>query len=125
MSETHTATLGAILSVTTGVLVAPLDETFALQDFLVGRSLMTHERVLKADEQTQALLEQFPRLAEATAPDFSAVPRDRVEQACRDWVASVAEHVGWTEAEVRPVTGCEVSVGEGLDYLLNTLGRDR
>lgn len=128
MSETttpHRATLGAILSITTGKLVAPLDELYALQDFIVGRSLMTHERPIGWDKQTAALLEQFPQLAEAEAPDFSVVPRDQIEQACRTWVASVAEHVGWSEADVQPVTGCEVSVAEGFDYLANTLGRDR
>lgn len=122
---THRASLGAILSITTGRLVAPLDEMYALQDFIVGRSLMTHERTIGWGRQRDALLKQFPRLAEAEAPDFSVVPRDEVEAACRAWVASVAEHIGWTEADVTAVEGCEVDPGEAFDKVLSGLGRNR
>lgn len=123
--DVHRASLGAILSVKTGVIVCPLDEMYALQDFLVGRPLMTHERIIGNDLQTAALVEQFPRLAEADAPDFSEVPRDRVEAACNAWVAEVAEHVGWTEAEVHAVNGCEVGVAEAFENMLNLLGSKR
>lgn len=124
-TTTHRASLGAILSVKTGVLLCPLDEFYALQDFLVGRNLMTHERIVGHDRQVDALLEQFPQLAEADAPDFSAVPRADVEAAVGAWVAGVAEHVGWTEADVHSVTGCEVDVAEALENMLDKLGSDR
>lgn len=111
---THTASLGAVLSMTTGTLVASVDETFALQDFLVGRPLMTHERIIGADEQTAALLLQFPRLAEAEAPDFSLIPPDQRESACRQWVAKVAAHVGFDTCEVHAVDGLDVDPGDAF-----------
>lgn len=125
MTITHRASLGAILSVKTGVLLCPLDEFYALQDFLVGRPLMTHERIVGNDRQEAALLAQFPQLAEAEPPDFSAVPRDQVEGRVRAWVDSVAAHVGWTEADVQAVDSCEVDAGEALENMLTKLGSDR
>lgn len=122
---THRASLGAILSVKTGVLLCPLDDFYALQDFLVGRPLMTHERIVGHDRQVAALLEQFPQLAESEAPDFTAVPKDQVEQAVGAWVAGVAEHVGWTEADIQAVTGCEVDAGEAFEDMLSKLGSAR
>lgn len=121
-TATHRASLGAILSVLTGVLVCPLDEMYDLQNFLVGRDLMTHERIVGNDRQEAALLAQFPRLAEATPPDFSAIPRADVEDACRAWVDSVAEHIGWTEANVQAVSGCEVDMAEAFENMLAKLG---
>jgi len=115
---THRTTLGAVLSIVTGKLVCPLSELYELQDFLVGRPLMTHERTTGWDRQTAALLEQFPRLAEVEAPDFSVYDSVDVEAACRTWVGSVAAHIGWTEADVREVTGCEVDPGEALAKIL-------
>lgn len=117
-TASHTAPLGAILALITGKLVAPLDDLYDLQDFIVGRALMTHERTTGWDRQCAALLEQFPQLAEAVAPDFSDVaPADR-EAACRAWVDSVAEHIGWSSAEVKRTPGCEVDPGEALDRIL-------
>lgn len=113
-TATHRASLGAILSITTGRLVSSLDDLYALQDFLVGRSLMTHERIVGWELQTSALLDQFPRLAEAEAPDFSVIPRGEVESACRAWVDSVADHIGWSEADVLAVDGCEVEPEEAF-----------
>lgn len=124
-TQTHRSTLGAILSVKTGVLLCPLDEFYALQDFLVGRNLMTHERIVGHDRQVAALLEQFPQLAECEPPDFTNLPQERVEDYVRAWVGTVADHVGWTEADVQPVTGCEVDAGEALENMLSKLGSGR
>jgi hypothetical protein len=117
MSETLTAPIGAILAAVTGKLVCPLDDLYDLQDFLAGRSLMTHERTVAFERQGGALLAQFPRLAEVEAPDFSVFPRDQVEAQCLAWVDSVAAHVGWTEAEVTFVEGCEVDPADAFDLM--------
>lgn len=122
-ATTHRASLGAILSIITGKLVCPLDELYALQDFLVRRPLMTHERAEGWESQTEALLRQFPRLAEVEAPDFSIVPRSDVEVACRAWVADVAAHVGWTEADVAEVEGCEVDPAVPLNKIMDGMAK--
>lgn len=117
-AQTYRATLGAILSITTGKLLAPLDEFYGLQDFMVGRPLMTHERTTGWDRQTEALLRQFPRLAEVTVPPFTADASGSKEASVRAWVASVGDYLGWTEADVRRVPGCEVDPGEAFDRVL-------
>ena len=106
MSET-TTTLGAVLSITTGKLVAPLDEVYELQDFLVGRPLMTHERFQDAEPQIDYLLRLFPRLAEAEPPLTWERVNGSAEVHCRRWVAQVAAHIGWTTAVVPESDGRE------------------
>lgn len=113
--STQRASLGAVLSIVTGTLVCPLDELYELQDFLVGRPLMTHERTTGWERQTGALLQQFPRLAEVEAPDFSGCTDKRV--ACLAWVDQVAAHVGWSEADVVEAEGCEVDPAEALEKI--------
>ena len=90
MSETMTTTLGAVLSHTTGILLADIDEVFPLQDFVIGRPLWTHERGTSYSENNIAapLLAQFPALAEAHPPKITT----RAE--AEAWVASVSEHTG-------------------------------
>lgn len=112
--QTYRATLGAILTLTTGKMLAPLDEWYGLQDFLAGRSLMTHERTTNVGAQVAVLLAQFPRLAEVEPPDFAADDSGSKEPAVRTWVSAVAEHVGWSEADVVWVPGCEVDPGEAF-----------
>lgn len=106
-TETYPASLGAILTMTTGVMLTEVDDAFALQDFIVGRPLMTHERIDKPkfqgiplSEETNAtdtkdvLLRQFPALAEAYPPPITGETRDEKMAACLAWVASVSEHTG-------------------------------
>lgn len=110
-TEYH-ATLGAILTAITGRLVCPLDELYGLQDFLAGRPLMTHERPAAFQRQADALVRQFPRLAEVEAPDFSEYLAEDREPACRGWVAKVASYIGFTSAPVKLAPDCEVDPGE-------------
>lgn len=95
---TYEASLGAILSNITGVLVCDLGEMYDLQDFMAGYSAMTHERPRLSEQQSPRLLAQFPRLAEVAAPSFAHATDKRA--ACIAWVASVAAHIGWDRAEV-------------------------
>lgn len=80
--------LGAVLSVTTGRLLAPFDEMHELIEHMAGGSVWTHQRPRVADECGPALLAQHPRLAKVTVPDDLAG-----EDACRAWLAEqTAEH---------------------------------
>jgi hypothetical protein len=118
---TRRASVGAILSITTGVLLADLDDVFGLQDFLAGRALMTHERTIRGDEQTAILLRQFPRLAEVTVPPFVADENGSRERSVRSWVASVEKYLGWSAADVRWESGGEVDMGEALEHVLDLM----
>lgn len=86
-------TLGAVLTHTTGVLLDEMDEVWILQDAIVGRPLMTHERTdMFAPNATLTrdfLLRQFPLLAEAQPPKLSG------KDECLAWVASVSAHTGY------------------------------
>jgi hypothetical protein len=111
----YRATLGAILTITTGTMVSPLKEFYGLQDFLVGRSLLTHERTTGWDRQKDALLQQFPDLVGVSAPEFLTDATGSKEASARAWVDSVAAELGWSEADVQPVDGCEVDPGDAFN----------
>lgn len=113
--QTYTTSLGAILTMTTGIMLTEVDDAFALQDFVVGRPLMTHERIdrpkfqgitlseaTNATDTTEALLRQFPALAEAVPPLITGDTRDEKMAACMAWVEQVSAHTGI------PVTGVVV-----------------
>lgn len=95
---THTAPLGAILTHTTGRLVSDLYEAYDVQDFIVGRPMLTHERIAPDAEVTARLLAMLPELAEAQPPDWSFTDADTNEQrmaVIQSWVDQVAAHVGY------------------------------
>lgn len=93
-----TTTLGAVLTHTTGRMLAPLEEFYDLQDFVVGSHLLTHERTYRENDITARLLIQFPELAEAHPPEGL----DSWAK-CHAWVISVAEHIGWSTTTVNGV----------------------
>lgn len=85
-------TLAAVLTHTTGILVAPMDDAWPLQDYVVGldRGLMTHERANPHVDIEADLLAQFPRLAEAVP-----APGTITDQSTADaWVAAVSRRTG-------------------------------
>jgi len=56
--------LGAVLSVTTGVLLCSMDEVCRILDFMTGGSLFTHQLPRAADVCKPAILKQHPQLAD-------------------------------------------------------------
>lgn len=88
MTTTHKTTLAAVLTHTTGIMVADLDDAWPLQDFIVGRPLWTHERG-SANDISATLLAQFPRLAEAQPPKITT------KAEADAWVADVSAHAGY------------------------------
>lgn len=90
--------LGDILSVTTGVLVAPdhMTAVYRILDFLVGEKLWTHQLGRAADAAKPWMLEQLPWLA---AIDASSVTADN----WMSWLKAQAERYGaWHELEQLP-----------------------
>lgn len=90
-----TATLAGVLGNTTGILLSDLSEMYDVQDFLVGRSLMTHERIDPENDVTTLLLAQFPLLAEAQPPPLKRATVEATQAACTAWVWDVAAHTGY------------------------------
>lgn len=73
MPETRDFHLGAILSVTTGHLLAPsgISGVHELLDFMTGDTLFTHQLPRACDECAPALLAQHPQLAGIGVPEFT------------------------------------------------------
>ena len=90
-----TATLAGVLGNTTGILLSDLGEMYDVQDFLVGRSLMTHERIDPDNDVSALLLAQFPLLAEAEPPPLKRATVEATQAACTAWVWSVSTHTGY------------------------------
>lgn len=65
----RTFSLGAVLSVTTGVLLAEIGDVRELLDFITGDTLMTHQLPRASDEAAPEILRQHPDLAGMAVPD--------------------------------------------------------
>lgn len=59
--------LGAVLSVTTGTLLCPIDGVYRILNHMTGDSIYTHQIPRVSRECGPALLKQFPALAEVDA----------------------------------------------------------
>lgn len=71
LADPRPFSLGAILSVTTGRLLADIGDVHELLDFMTGDTLFTHQLPRAIDEACPVILRQHADLAEAIAPaDF-------------------------------------------------------
>lgn len=87
-SELKEFGLGAVLSVTTGRLLAPFAEMHELIEYMAGGGVWTHQLPRVADECAPALLAQHPRLRQVVVPEDLAG-----EEACGAWLAErIAEY---------------------------------
>jgi hypothetical protein len=112
---------GAVLSLATGKMLSTFDEMWQVADFMAGRPLMTHNFASQAifDQLRDRLVAQVSWLAGAieNCPDFSAVPREEIEAACKAWVAQIADRVGETVALTEPAEPIDMSFMSGLEHL--------
>lgn len=74
-------TLGAVLTVTTGKLLCPIDELYQILNHMTGDNLMTHQLIRAGDVCKGPLLAQFPQLAGIEVPKLQG------EDAYRAWLA--------------------------------------
>lgn len=65
----RTVPLGAILSITTGRLLADFGDVHELLDFMTGDTLFTHQLPRAMDEAAPRILEQHPDLSAVPVPD--------------------------------------------------------
>lgn len=88
--------LGDILTVATGSLVSPrhMDAVYDLCNFMTGDNLYTHQLPRAAQECQAEIYRQHPDLRDVVVPDFSTVPRDRVDRAVSDWLAEQVARFG-------------------------------
>lgn len=65
----RTFSIGAVLSVTSGRLLAEIGDVHELLDFMTGDTLMTHQLPRASDEAAPEILRQHPDLADVVVPD--------------------------------------------------------
>lgn len=78
---TESFSLGAVLSITTGVLLCPIDGVYRLLNFMTGDSIYTHQIPRVSQECKPHLLRQFPAL---TQVDTSTVTPENWQAWLRD-----------------------------------------
>lgn len=102
MNDERSFSLGTVLSVTTGRLVAPggIDDIYEILNFLTGETLVTHQ-IPRAIHTCQPYLQvKFPLLAkdhlESDLDDLNArlAIADSPETTVQEWVASLIERFG-------------------------------
>lgn len=62
MNETKEFTIGAVLSATTGILLCPLGDLYAILNWMTGEDLMVHQLIRAGKRARPALLKQHPFL---------------------------------------------------------------
>lgn len=75
-------TLGAVLTVTTGRLLCPIDELYQILNHMTGDNLMTHQLIRAGDVCKGPLLAQFPQLSDVEVPKLDD------EDAYRAWLGT-------------------------------------
>lgn len=60
--------LGAVLTVTTGIVLCQVDGIYEILNYLTGDDLFTHQLPRASEECRDPLLAQHPRLAEIVVP---------------------------------------------------------
>lgn len=115
--------LGDVLSITTGRLVSKshMDGVCGVCDHLEGQSLFTHQLVMVADECKDALLAQFPNLAEVKVDGLlELLKTEKPDDACVKWLNSLVEQ-GYSEwYDVKPLdhtTDCSNPIGDLVSLL--------
>lgn len=90
--------LGDILTVTTGILVAPrgVDALYDLLNYMTGDNLFTHQLPRAAEECAPALRTQFPDLAAVQPPTFDSAAQ------VESWLAEQVARYG-SERVVEPL----------------------
>jgi hypothetical protein len=64
---TESFSLGAVLTVTTGTLLCPIDGIYRILNFMTGDGIYTHQLGRVSEECKPHLLRQFPALADVDA----------------------------------------------------------
>jgi hypothetical protein len=106
-----TFSLGAILSVTTGILLCDFGEVHELLDHMTGDALFTYQLPRAARECEGPLRDQFPQLEGIEVPVSLPSPELYVQ-----WVETLHERYG-EQHEVQPMRPGEHTVINPFDEL--------
>lgn len=90
MSHPESFSLGTVLSITTGVLLAEVGELYRILSFMSGEDVFTHQLPRVADECKGPLLEQYPHLAGVVVPPVHG------EDEVKAWLAIAESEFGET-----------------------------
>lgn len=88
--------LGAVLTVTTGRLLCPIDELYQILDHMTGDQLFTHQLPRAGEECKEPLLQQHPHLRDVVVPPINS------EEDCLEWLTQQSRYFG-AELEVAPL----------------------
>lgn len=118
--ESRTFPLGAVLSYTTGCLLADLSEVYAVGEYLAGRPMMTHHHGVGdlADTIEATIKAQHPDLPISQPPDVND------EATCLAFVAGIAAARGSDVVRLHPLA--DPPGGESADrFVLDSLAANR
>lgn len=110
--------LGAVLSVSTGIIVADFNQMHQLMEHLVGEPLFVHSLTVVAQPCAAELLCQHPQLGVVAMPDLNGA------EECAAWVAEQAAVFG-AELEIAPMGLNFYAPADPLGVLAARLGEDR
>jgi hypothetical protein len=116
MTQTRTHLTPAVLTAATGVVLAPLDEAFAVIHDLIGGTLIPAEVATVQDRLRTELIRQFPWIAKIRIPEFHQLPEPVFSR--KRWLDSImAEHGGCLEVEIGTLADIPGAVVDLPDYI--------
>lgn len=130
MTHTKSFPVSAVLSATTGSLVAPaVGDVYELAQWMTGGPVWTHQLVIILDPIRAELLRQFPELTSIKF-DSSYVPagasREEARAGCEAWVERQVELLGKTHYDVAPFPpGSEWSGRDPVEDLVGLVGEEK
>jgi len=106
--ESRDFELGDILSITTGRLVSRrhIDGVYDILNYMTGDSLFTHQLPRASRECEGPLLAQHPDLAAVAVPEWSDMPKERLQEAVYAWLDKTEATYG-ARRPVQPLADAE------------------
>jgi hypothetical protein len=88
--------LGAVLTITTGIMVAPggVGDIYDILNWMTGENLFTHQLPRASDECEPVLKDLYPGLAAVTRPDTTKLANGDQETFWKNWLANQVKQFG-------------------------------
>lgn len=114
--------LADVLTVTTGIVLVPVDRIYEILNWMTGDNLFTHQLGRALTECAPRLLEQHPDLADVDVPDFGD---EATPESVQAWVDGLTDRYGTHRAvtpmapddhtRIDPITELSGMMREGRD----------
>ena len=110
--------LGTVLTITSGIVLCPVDEIYEILNYMTGDNLMTHSLPRAMDICQEPLLEQFSELRGIKVPEMTG------QEECSKWLDSISDKYGRVFV-VSPLKEGVYKYVDPIEELVDMAGADK